>query len=165
MSSMTSCFLECSNMANRWPTLFWKRETYRKTLFNLHWHWFFQKIRTTVCGEGHNVSHKVLITLITQTLSSFHCHSRVVGCWGYQDRFDIDSPYQDDGHHWYEMINIMTIDIIEEGFKQKPRQRSSRLFEGQILLNSLPRKLFCLDQYGRKGWIQLYLSNQPRQKS
>ena len=29
--------------------------------------------------------------------------------------------------------------FIEEGFKQKPRQRSSRLFGGQILFNSLPR--------------------------
>ena len=27
---------------------------------------------------------------------------------------------------------------IEEGFKQKARQRSSRLFGGQILFNSLP---------------------------
>ena len=46
--------------------------------------------------------------------------------------------------------------LIEEGFKQKPKQRSSRLFGGQISLNSLPRKLFCLGRFGRIGWIQLF---------
>ena len=33
---------------------------------------------------------------------------------------------------------------IEEGFKQKPRQMSSHLFGGQILINSLPRKVCIL---------------------
>ena len=32
---------------------------------------------------------------------------------------------------------------IEEGFKQKPRQRLSRLFGGQIFVNSLPRNYFA----------------------
>ena len=59
---------------------------------------------------------------------------------------------------------------IKEGFKQKKqkqkkRQRSSRLFEGQILFNSLPRQLFCLGRFGRIGCIQPFLSNQPRQNS
>ena len=41
--------------------------------------------------------------------------------------------------------------IIEEGWRQKQRQRSSRLFGGQILFNSLPRQLFCLGRFGIIG--------------
>ena len=35
------------------------------------------------------------------------------------------------------------ITVIEEGWREKQRQRSSRLFGGQNLFTSLPRLLFC----------------------
>ena len=41
--------------------------------------------------------------------------------------------------------------IIAEGFRQKRRQRSSLLFGGQNVFNSLPRYLFRT--IWRKGWI------------
>ena len=47
---------------------------------------------------------------------------------------------------------------IEEGWREKQRQRSSRLFEGQNLFNSLPRYLFCLGRFGGKGWINPFLT-------
>ena len=50
----------------------------------------------------------------------------------------------------------------EERWKQKARQRSSRLFGGQNLFNSLPRQLFCLGLFGRNGWIQPFLSIRHR---
>ena len=49
---------------------------------------------------------------------------------------------------------------IEEGWREKQRQRMSRLSGGQ---NFLPRKLFCLGLFGRNGWIQPFLPNRPRQ--
>ena len=43
--------------------------------------------------------------------------------------------------------------FIEEGFIQMRRQRSSLLFEGQNLFNSLPRSLFYTQMIWRKRWI------------
>ena len=42
-----------------------------------------------------------------------------------------------------------TVPSIEEGWREKQRQRSSRLFEGRNLFNFLPRYLFCLGRFGR----------------
>ena len=42
---------------------------------------------------------------------------------------------------------------VEEGQNQKTRQRSSRLYGGQNLFNSLPRQLFCLGLFEGKGRI------------
>ena len=48
---------------------------------------------------------------------------------------------------------------IEEGSRQRRRQRSSLLFGGQHLLYSLPRELFCTRMIWRKGWIHpMFLS-------
>ena len=54
---------------------------------------------------------------------------------------------------------ILRVVNIEEGSREKQRQRSSRLFGAQILLNSLPRKLFCFGRFGRIVWIQPFLPN------
>ena len=54
---------------------------------------------------------------------------------------------------------------IEEGFKQKARQRSSHQCGGQNVLNSLPRSLFYRGWIGRNRWIQPFLSSRPRQNS
>ena len=50
----------------------------------------------------------------------------------------------------------LKVRAIEEGKIQKKRQRSSRLFEGQNLLNSLPCKLFCTTRMWRIEWIQCF---------
>ena len=42
---------------------------------------------------------------------------------------------------------------IEEGFVQKRGQRTSLLFGGQNLINSLPRLLFCTRSIWRIAWI------------
>ena len=52
--------------------------------------------------------------------------------------------------------------VIEEGWREKQRQRSLRLFGGKNLLNSLPRSLFYLGRFGRNDWIQPILSTRPR---
>ena len=49
--------------------------------------------------------------------------------------------------------------VIEEGFIQKTRKRSSLLFGGQNVFNSLPRLLFCTRMIWRKwlivpGWYE-----------
>ena len=54
---------------------------------------------------------------------------------------------------------ILRVVNIEEGSREKQRQRSSRLFGAQILFNSLPRKLFCFGRFGRIVWIQPFLPN------
>ena len=41
------------------------------------------------------------------------------------------------------ILFMSSLYTIEEGFKQKPRQRLSRLFGGQIFVNSLPRNYFA----------------------
>ena len=48
---------------------------------------------------------------------------------------------------------------IEEGWRQKQRQKSLRLFWGQNLFNSLPRQLFYLGRYGRKGYIHPFFKS------
>ena len=55
--------------------------------------------------------------------------------------------------HCIHLVMVRLHVPIEEGWKQKARQRSSRLFGGQNLFNSLPHLLFCLGQFERKGLI------------
>ena len=53
--------------------------------------------------------------------------------------------------------------IIEEGQNQKTSQRSSLVFGGQNLFKSLPRQLFCLGLFERKGRIHPIFPNRLRQ--
>ena len=55
--------------------------------------------------------------------------------------------------HCIHLVMVRLHVPIEEGWKQKARQRSSRLFGGQNLFNSLPHLMFCLGQFERKGLI------------
>ena len=53
----------------------------------------------------------------------------------------------------------MTTYSREEGWGQKPRQRSSRVFGRQNLFHSLPRSLFCRGLFKRKGGIHPIFPN------
>ena len=57
------------------------------------------------------------------------------------------------------------MESIEEGWRKKQRQRSSRLFGGQNLFNSLPRQLFCFGRFGRIVLFNLffYISTEAKQ--
>ena len=55
----------------------------------------------------------------------------------------------------------VTVWGIEELWKQKARQRSSRLFGGQNFFNFLPPLVFCFGRFGRNGWIQPFHPYRP----
>ena len=66
-----------------------------------------------------------------------------------------------------QILNKSTAQVVEAGNRsrmerEKQRQRSSRLFAGQNLFNSLPRYCcFCLGLFGRKGWIHPQMNAGP----
>ena len=57
------------------------------------------------------------------------------------------------------MVDDHPVHIIHRRRRQREAKRSSHLFGGQSLFNFLPRWLFCLGRFGRKGWIQPFLPN------
>ena len=62
----------------------------------------------------------------------------------------------------------MSAKAVEEGWREKPRQRLSRLFGGQNLVNFfaalavLPQSTWI---FKKPGWIRQFLPNRPRQNS
>ena len=82
---------------------------------------------------------------IVQYSSQARRHSLIHPYWPLQKFFT----------HFWTYCSLQA--LIKEGFIQKTRQRSSLLFRGYNLFNSLPRLLFSTRTIRRQGWIHHFI--------